>query len=109
MFAQTAKTAIALKTTTARSTRASARSTRAVAVRAASDRELWYPGAVAPEYLNGSMAGDYGACGARRARWCSRTEARRRILDTIHSIRLIFRGRMATLFRPRARETAARG
>ncbi|OUS44072.1 chlorophyll a/b-binding protein domain-containing protein [Ostreococcus tauri] len=60
MFAQTAKTAIALKTTTARSTRASARSTRSVAVRAASDRELWYPGAVAPEYLNGSMAGDYG-------------------------------------------------
>jgi len=34
----------------------------AVARAGASDRELWYPGAQAPAYLDGSMAGDYGKC-----------------------------------------------
>ena len=33
----------------------------AVARAGASDREMWYPGAQAPAYLDGSMAGDYGA------------------------------------------------
>ncbi len=32
-----------------------------VVVRAA-DRNLWAPGVEAPEYLNGDLAGDYGAC-----------------------------------------------
>lgn len=32
----------------------------AVARAGASDREMWYPGAEAPAYLDGSMAGDYG-------------------------------------------------
>jgi hypothetical protein len=35
----------------------------ALGVRAAgADREMWYPGAVAPSYLDGTMAGDYGTC-----------------------------------------------
>jgi len=42
-----------------------ARSSTAKPARAASfvvkaERELWYPGATAPEYLDGSMAGDFG-------------------------------------------------
>lgn len=36
-----------------------------VAVRAAADRSLWAPGVVAPQYLNGSLAGDYGERGSR--------------------------------------------
>ncbi len=31
-----------------------------VVVRASADRKLWAPGVVAPEYLNGTLAGDYG-------------------------------------------------
>lgn len=31
-----------------------------VVVRAQADRKLWAPGVVAPEYLNGDLAGDYG-------------------------------------------------
>jgi light-harvesting complex I chlorophyll a/b binding protein 4 len=31
-----------------------------VAVQASANRNLWAPGVVAPEYLNGSLAGDYG-------------------------------------------------
>ena len=42
---------------------------REVGARAGAERELWYPGAKAPKYLDGTMAGDYGAYGAsRRAR-----------------------------------------
>ena len=33
---------------------------RHVAANAGKDREMWYPGAKAPSYLDGSMAGDYG-------------------------------------------------
>ena len=45
--------------------RAKVSSSRSVNSRSASvvvkaERELWYPGATAPEYLDGSMAGDYG-------------------------------------------------
>ncbi|KAG2440453.1 hypothetical protein HYH02_010335 [Chlamydomonas schloesseri] len=35
-------------------------SRRAVVVRAAADRKLWAPGVVAPDYLKGELAGDYG-------------------------------------------------
>lgn len=31
-----------------------------VVVQASANRNLWAPGVVAPEYLNGSLAGDYG-------------------------------------------------
>lgn len=31
-----------------------------VVVRAAADRKLWAPDVVAPSYLDGSLAGDYG-------------------------------------------------
>ena len=37
-----------------------ARRTAGVARAGASDRELWFPGAQSPDYLDGSMAGDYG-------------------------------------------------
>merc|ERR1712072_234952 len=33
---------------------------RSASVVVKAERELWYPGAKAPEYLDGSMAGDYG-------------------------------------------------
>lgn len=33
---------------------------RTVAARAAADRAVWYPGAVPPSYLDGSLPGDYG-------------------------------------------------
>jgi len=36
------------------------RPARAVVARAGKDRPLWYPGAKAPKYLDGSMMGDYG-------------------------------------------------
>lgn len=37
------------------------RASRVVVNAAGADRELWYPGAKAPKYLDGTMAGDYGA------------------------------------------------
>ena len=50
-----------------------ARSSTAKPARAASfvvkaERELWYPGATAPEYLDGSMAGDFGEQARARTR-----------------------------------------
>lgn len=36
------------------------RASRVVVNAAGADRELWYPGAKAPKYLDGTMAGDYG-------------------------------------------------
>jgi len=42
----------------------------AVARAGASDREMWYPGAQAPAYLDGSMAGDYGARECERVFFC---------------------------------------
>lgn len=33
---------------------------RAVVVRAVANRNLWAPGVVAPDYLKGDLAGDYG-------------------------------------------------
>jgi light-harvesting complex I chlorophyll a/b binding protein 4 len=44
--------------------RASPVSRRAVVTRAAADRKLWAPDVVAPAYLDGSLAGDYGGLGA---------------------------------------------
>lgn len=57
----TARHAIANRATIV-DARSTTRAPRArVAARAANaDRELWYPGAVAPKYLDGTMAGDYG-------------------------------------------------
>jgi hypothetical protein len=65
----TARHAIANRATIV-DARSTTRAPRArVAARAANaDRELWYPGAVAPKYLDGTMAGDYGARRERRAR-----------------------------------------
>ena len=34
--------------------------TRSASVIVKAEREMWYPGATAPDYLDGSMAGDYG-------------------------------------------------
>jgi len=34
--------------------------TRSSSVIVKAEREMWYPGATAPDYLDGSMAGDYG-------------------------------------------------
>jgi hypothetical protein len=34
--------------------------TRSASVVVKAEREMWYPGATAPDYLDGSMAGDYG-------------------------------------------------
>ena len=64
----TARHAIANRATIV-DARSTTRAPRArVAARAANaDREMWYPGAVAPKYLDGTMAGDYGARRARRA------------------------------------------
>ena len=42
------------------------RAARFVTRAAGADRELWYPGAKAPKYLDGTMAGDYGAYRASR-------------------------------------------
>lgn len=44
--------------TAARAAKPVRQGVRAFAVKA--ERELWYPGATAPEYLDGSMAGDFG-------------------------------------------------
>ena len=33
---------------------------RSVAARATADRPVWFPGNEAPEWLDGSLAGDYG-------------------------------------------------
>ena len=64
----TARHAIANRATIV-DARSTTRAPRArVAARAANaDREMWYPGAVAPKYLDGTMAGDYGARRERRA------------------------------------------
>jgi len=45
----------------ARATTKPSRASRVVVNAAGADRELWYPGAKAPKYLDGTMAGDYGA------------------------------------------------
>ena len=45
----------------ARATTTPSRASRVVVNAAGADRELWYPGAKAPKYLDGTMAGDYGA------------------------------------------------
>ena len=47
--------------TAARAAKPVRQGVRAFAVKA--ERELWYPGATAPEYLDGSMAGDFGKRG----------------------------------------------
>jgi len=44
----------------ARATTKPSRASRVVVNAAGADRELWYPGAKAPKYLDGTMAGDYG-------------------------------------------------
>ncbi|GFR41431.1 hypothetical protein Agub_g2119 [Astrephomene gubernaculifera] len=52
--------ALMQKSAVTRPTFASRAGRRAVVVRAAADRKLWAPGVVAPEYLKGELAGDYG-------------------------------------------------
>jgi hypothetical protein len=56
--------AIAQRTSALSSSRAAAKvpATRrgAAVIAHAADRKLWAPSAVAPEYLNGTLAGDYG-------------------------------------------------
>jgi hypothetical protein len=39
---------------------ASTPSRMGVVTRAVADKKMFYPGAISPKYLNGSLAGDYG-------------------------------------------------
>ena len=59
-FASSFASGRALAVARSRSSRSSRSATRVQATAAADGRQMWVPGAVPPEHLDGTLAGDFG-------------------------------------------------